>query len=328
MYLITGGTGSFGQTMLWELLKRKQRVRVFSRDEAKQEALRRAVASRDVEWIVGDTRDEKAVLRAFCDIEFAFHAAALKQVPSCELNPLEAVKTNILGSENVIRAAQEKNIEALVVLSTDKAVYPINAMGISKAMMERLAIAAGRDAGPRIMVTRYGNVMMSRGSVIPLFIEQMKMFRKVTLTSPDMTRFMMSLQESVDLVLHAFQHGKSGDLFVKQAPSATVETLVQALEILLGFEVEREVIGSRHGEKMHESLLTAEELSRAENSDGFYRVPLDDRGLNYQSEHGGKILTQGYTSADALLYPEQLAEMLAKVPEIQKALGLEGFDGS
>lgn len=323
MYLITGGTGSFGQTMLRKLVAEGKPVRIFSRDEAKQDALRRSLTSSEVEWIVGDTRDFQAVRKAHRGVQYAFHAAALKQVPSCELNPLEAVKTNILGSENVIQAAIEENIEALVVLSTDKAVYPINAMGISKAMMERLAIASGRDSQTRIMVTRYGNVMMSRGSVIPLFIEQIRERGKITITSPEMTRFMMSLAESVDLVLHAFENGQSGDLLVKQSPSATMKQVALAVMQLFG-SAQIELIGARHGEKMHESLLTAEELSRAENIDGnFYRVPADRRGLNYQSEHGNQILEHGYSSKDAVIKTEQLVNLLLTVPEIRATLDLK-----
>ena len=310
MYLITGGTGSFGQTMLKKLIADGEQVRVFSRDEAKQDALRRSVTSADVEWVIGDTRDTEAVRRAFKGVRYAFHAAALKQVPSCELNPMEAVKTNILGSENVIQAAISADIEALVVLSTDKAVYPINAMGISKAMMERLAIASARQSSTRVMVTRYGNVMMSRGSVIPLFVEQIRSKHRITLTAPEMTRFMMSLEESVELVLHAWKHGESGDLLVKQSPSATMKQVALAVMQLVG-SAQVDVIGARHGEKMHESLLTAEELSRAENIDGnFFRVPADNRSLNYQSEHGGKLLEHGYTSKEQTIDLEPLVELI------------------
>lgn len=310
MYLITGGTGSFGQTMLNKLIARDERVRVFSRDEAKQDALRRSVTSADVEWVIGDTRDAEAVRRAFKGVRYAFHAAALKQVPSCELNPMEAVKTNIIGSENVIQAAINANIEALVVLSTDKAVYPINAMGISKAMMERLAIASARQSSTRIMVTRYGNVMMSRGSVIPLFRQQIYKDGRITLTSPEMTRFMMSLEESVELVLHAWKHGQSGDLLVKQSPSATMKQVALAV-MQLCESAQVDVIGARHGEKMHESLLTAEEFSRAENiNDNFFRVPADNRSLNYQNEHGGRLLEHGYTSKDQTIELEQLVELI------------------
>ena len=284
-FLITGGTGSFGSTMVRRLLRTDvAEVRVLSRDEAKQDVMRRALHDDRLRFYLGDVRDYSSVHRAAAGADFIFHAAALKQVPSCEFFPLEAVRTNVLGSSNVIEAANANDVRSVVCLGTDKAVYPINAMGMSKALMEKTAQAFARNnptARTIVSSVRYGNVMYSRGSVIPLFVEQIRHGRHVTVTDPQMTRFLMSLHEAVGLVEHAFSTAKPGDLFVRKAPACTIETLAVAVGDLFGVEADVNVIGTRHGEKLFETLATREELSRAEDQGAFYRVPVDARDLNY-----------------------------------------------
>lgn len=282
--LITGGTGSFGNAVLERFLDTDyfSEIRIFSRDEKKQDDLRRKLSNPKVKFYIGDVRDYTAVLNAMRGVDYVFHAAALKQVPSCEFFPVEAVKTNVLGTENVLEAAITNNVANVVVLSTDKAVYPINAMGISKAMMEKVLVAKSRNAGNTVISgTRYGNVMASRGSVIPLFVEQIEQGAPLTLTDPNMTRFMMTLEDAVDLVLFAFNNARPGDMFVQKAPAATIEVLAQAVKELYQSDSEIKVIGTRHGEKLYESLLTREEVIKAEDLGDYYRIPADNRDLNY-----------------------------------------------
>jgi UDP-N-acetylglucosamine 4,6-dehydratase len=289
--LITGGTGSFGNAVLRRFLDSDLReIRIFSRDEKKQDDMRKRYNSPKLKFYIGDVRDQQSVMNAVRGVDCIYHAAALKQVPSCEFHPLEAVKTNVLGAENVLEAAIQCGVQRVVVLSTDKAVYPINAMGISKAMMEKVAVAKSRSSLQTVInVTRYGNVMASRGSVIPLFVEQIRAGNPITITDPSMTRFMMTLDDAVDLVLYAFEHGQPGEIFVQKAPAATIEVLAKALTSLLGkTEHEVRVIGTRHGEKLYESLLTREEMVAAEDLGGYYRVPPDLRDLNYS-----KFVEQG-----------------------------------
>lgn len=295
--LITGGTGSFGNAVLRRFLTSDLReIRIFSRDEKKQDDMRKKYNSSKLMFHIGDVRDPQAVINASRGVDYIFHAAALKQVPSCEFHPLEAVKTNVLGTENVLEAAIQCGVSRVVVLSTDKAVYPINAMGISKAMMEKVAVAKSRNSADTVIcVTRYGNVMASRGSVIPLFVNQVLRGEYITITDPAMTRFMMTLSDAVDLVLYAFKHGANGDIFVQKAPAATVEILTRALLELLGRpEHPVQVIGSHHGEKLYESLLSREERASAEDMGGYYRVPPDSRDLNYAkyTDRGESRLTQ------------------------------------
>ncbi|MFV9649129.1 MULTISPECIES: polysaccharide biosynthesis protein [unclassified Pseudomonas] len=283
--MITGGTGSFGHTVLRRFLNTAVReIRIFSRDEKKQEDMRIALANDKVKFYIGDVRDRDSLDQAMVGVDYIFHAAALKQVPSCEFYPMEAVRTNVLGTENVLNAAISSGVQRVVVLSTDKAVYPINAMGISKAMSEKLMVAKSRmipASGPVICATRYGNVMASRGSVIPLFVDQLRKGGALTVTDPEMTRFLMSLEDSVDLVLHAFEHGQQGDLFVQKAPASTVGDLAEALKQLFGKTNEVKVIGTRHGEKLYESLVSREEMAKAEDMGRYYRIPADNRDLNY-----------------------------------------------
>ncbi len=282
--LITGGTGSFGNAVLRRFLDSDVReIRIFSRDEKKQDDVRKKYNNPKLKFYIGDVRDYQSVLSVVRGVDYIYHAAALKQVPSCEFHPLEAVKTNVLGTDNVLEAAIACSVERVVVLSTDKAVYPINAMGISKAMMEKVAVAKSRNCnGTVINVTRYGNVMCSRGSVIPLFTQQIRAGQPITITDPAMTRFMMTLDDAVDLVLYAFENGKPGEIFVQKAPAATIETLAYALTNLLGKpKHEVRVIGTRHGEKLYEALLSREEMVAAEDLGGYYRVPPDLRDLNY-----------------------------------------------
>lgn len=291
--LITGGTGSFGNAVLKRFLDSDiAEIRVFSRDEKKQDDMRKRYASSKLKFYIGDVRDYQSILHASRGVDFIYHAAALKQVPSCEFHPLEAVKTNVLGTENVLEAAIQNGVKRVVCLSTDKAVYPINAMGISKAMMEKVMVAKSRNVdSDRTVIcgTRYGNVMASRGSVIPLFIEQIRAGKPLTLTDPSMTRFMMTLSDAVDLVLFAFEHGGNGDLFVQKAPAATVQTLAEALTQLVGKpEHPIQVIGTRHGEKLYEALLSREEMACAQDMGDYYRVPPDLRDLNY-----AKFVEQG-----------------------------------
>lgn len=289
--LITGGTGSFGNAVLRRFIDSDlHEIRIFSRDEKKQDEMRKMYSNPKLKFYIGDVRDYQSVLNSVRGVDFIYHAAALKQVPSCEFHPMEAVKTNVLGTENVLEAAISCGVKRVVVLSTDKAVYPINAMGISKAMMEKVAVAKSRNSGGTVVnVTRYGNVMCSRGSVIPLFTSQIRSGQPITITDPLMTRFMMTLDDAVDLVLYAFEHGKPGEIFVQKAPAVTIETLVQALIDLLGKpEHEIRVIGTRHGEKLYEALLSREEMVAAQDLGNYYRVPPDLRDLNYGKfvEHG------------------------------------------
>lgn len=293
--LITGGTGSFGNAVLRRFLDSDiAEIRIFSRDEKKQDDMRKKYNSPKLKFYIGDVRDSRSLSRAFRGVDFCFHAAALKQVPSCEFHPMEAVRTNVLGTENVLEAAIANSVKRVVCLSTDKAVYPINAMGISKAMMEKVMVAESRGlegSGTTICGTRYGNVMASRGSVIPLFVQQVLEGKPITITDPSMTRFMMTLEDAVELVLYAFEHGKNGDIFVQKAPAATVEILTQALLELMGKQNhEVREIGTRHGEKLYEALLSREELVCAEDLGGYYRVPADGRDLNYS-----KFVEQGET---------------------------------
>jgi UDP-N-acetylglucosamine 4,6-dehydratase len=316
--LITGGTGSFGNAVLRRFLFSDfDEIRVFSRDEKKQDDLRKRYNSPKLKFYIGDVRDPQSVMNAVRGVDFIYHAAALKQVPSCEFHPLEAVKTNVLGTENVLEAAIQCNVQRVVVLSTDKAVYPINAMGISKAMMEKVAVAKSRSSVQTVInVTRYGNVMASRGSVIPLFIEQIRAGKPITLTDPNMTRFMMTLDDAVDLVLYAFEHGQPGEIFVQKAPAATIEVLTKALTALVGKpDHEVRVIGTRHGEKLYEALLSREEMVAAEDLGGYYRVPPDLRDLNY-----GKFVEQGETRiSEATDYNSHNTERL-DVPGMQALL--------
>ncbi|MEW5515015.1 polysaccharide biosynthesis protein [Pseudomonas shirazica] len=293
--LITGGTGSFGNAVLKRFLDTDiAEIRIFSRDEKKQDDMRKRYANSKLKFYIGDVRDYQSVLNATRGVDYIFHAAALKQVPSCEFHPMEAVKTNVIGTENLLEAAIQNEVRRVVCLSTDKAVYPINAMGISKAMMEKVMVAKSRNVDERKTVicgTRYGNVMASRGSVIPLFIEQIRAGQPLTLTDPNMTRFMMTLSDAVDLVLYAFEHGNNGDLFVQKAPAATIEVLAKALTELVGKpEHPINVIGTRHGEKLYEALLSREEMVCAEDMGDYYRVPPDLRDLNY-----AKFVEEGET---------------------------------
>lgn len=289
--LITGGTGSFGNAVLRRFLDSDLReIRIFSRDEKKQDDMRKKYNSPKLKFYIGDVRDYQSVLNAVRGVDFIYHAAALKQVPSCEFHPMEAVKTNVLGTENVLEAAINCGVQRVVCLSTDKAVYPINAMGISKAMMEKVIVAKSRSSNATVIsATRYGNVMASRGSVIPLFTNQIRAGQPITITDPAMTRFMMTLDDAVDLVLYAFEHGNPGEIFVQKAPAATIETLAKALTDLLGVPNHPiNVIGTRHGEKLFEVLLSREEMVAAQDLGGYYRVPPDLRDLNY-----GKFVEQG-----------------------------------
>ncbi|CAK8722830.1 UDP-glucose 4-epimerase [Candidatus Electrothrix laxa] len=283
--LITGGTGTFGNAVLQRFLDTDiKEIRVFSRDEKKQEDMRINLANHKLKFYIGDVRDPKSIAPAMEGVDYVFQAAALKQVPSCEFHPLEAVKTNVLGTENVLSTAVDKGVKNVICLSTDKAVYPINAMGISKAMMEKLMVAKSRFTDPSkttMCCTRYGNVMASRGSVIPLFIKLIKEGEPLTVTDPKMTRFLMSIDDAVDLVLYAYTHARQGDTFVQKAPAATVEDLAQAIKELFQADNPVKIIGTRHGEKLYETLLTREELSHAEDLGGYYRIPSDDRDLNY-----------------------------------------------
>lgn len=283
--MITGGTGSFGNAVLKRFLETDVReIRIFSRDEKKQEDMRIALKNPKLKFYIGDVRNYDSIHEAMKGVNYVFHAAALKQVPSCEFYPMEAVRTNVLGAENMLNAAIASNVERVVVLSTDKAVYPINAMGISKAMMEKLMVAKSRMRTPGetvLCATRYGNVMASRGSVIPLFVSQIKAGKPLTVTDPSMTRFLMSLDDSVDLVLHAFEHAQQGDIFVQKAPASTVEVLAQALKELFRAETPIQIIGTRHGEKLYESLISREEMAKADDMGRYYRILADNRDLNY-----------------------------------------------
>lgn len=327
--LITGGTGTFGNAVLRRFLHTDiAEIRIFSRDEKKQHDMRLHYRNPKLKFYIGDVRRPESLLDAMVGVDFVFHAAALKQVPSCEFYPMEALMTNAVGAENVMNAAVAAGVKNVVVLSTDKAAYPINAMGISKAMMEKLAVAKARVAAERgctIAITRYGNVMASRGSVIPLFVDQIRAGKPLTVTDPHMTRFMMSIDDAVDLVLYAFQHGQPGDLFVQKAPAATIETLAQAILQVFQADNPIQIIGTRHGEKQYETLLTREEMIRAEDMGGYYRIPADNRDLNYDAyfTQGIEPLSQqeDYNSHNTRrLSVEEMAEMLLKLEYIQQAL--------
>lgn len=328
--LITGGTGSFGNAMLKGFLNSDlKEIRVFSRDEKKQEDMRIEYKNDKLNFVIGDIRNFNDINHAMAGVDFVFHAAALKQVPSCEFYPMQAVQTNIQGAENVVEAAANNNVSRVVVLSTDKAVYPINAMGISKAMMEKIAVAKARD--PRVRnvdaiytATRYGNVMCSRGSIIPLFIKQIKEGSPLTITDPKMTRFMMSLDDSVKLVMFAFLNGNPGDIFVQKSPAATVEVLAQALKELFSVDNEIKIIGARHGEKMYETLCSTEEMAKAEDLGDFYRVPADFRDLNYtkyvQKEANVKLDGEYNSDNTHRLNVEELKELLLTLDYVKDEL--------
>ena len=327
--MITGGTGSFGQTVLKRFLETDvSEIRIFSRDEKKQEEMRIALNNSKLKFYIGDVRNYDSLTSAMKGVDYVFHAAALKQVPSCEFYPMEAVRTNVLGTENVLNAATVSKVKKVVVLSTDKAVYPINAMGISKAMAEKLMVAKARSQleGETVFcATRYGNVMASRGSVIPLFVGQLKGGKPLTITDPNMTRFLMSLEDSVDLVLYAFTHGQQGDLFVQKAPASTVADLAQGLKEIFQKDNPIRVIGTRHGEKLYESLISREEMAKAEDRGGYYRIPADNRDLNYAQffSEGEERIAQfeDYTSHNTeQLKVEQVKSLLFKLDFIQEEL--------
>jgi UDP-glucose 4-epimerase len=327
--LITGGTGTFGTAVLNRFLKTDiKEIRIFSRDEKKQEDLRLAFNHPKLKFYLGDVRSYDSVAGAMVGVDFVFHAAALKQVPSCEFYPLEALRTNALGAENVLSAAMEYRVKKVIVLSTDKAVYPINAMGISKAMMEKLMVAKARiaqEVGTTMCGTRYGNVMASRGSVIPLFVQQIKDGKPLSVTDPQMTRFMMSIEDAVDLVLYAYKHAEPGDIFVQKAPAATIETLALALKMIFKADNPVEVIGTRHGEKLYETLLTREEMARAEDLGGYFRIPADNRDLNYAAyfTEGQERVSaqQDYNSHNTLrLDVQAMADLLVKLDYVQREL--------
>ena len=326
--LITGGTGSFGNAVLNRFLNSDQfkEIRIFSRDEKKQDDLRKIINAPKVKFYIGDVRDRDSLIPAVNGVDYIFHAAALKQVPSCEFFPLEAVKTNIIGTDNVLTVANDFHVKKVVVLSTDKAAYPINAMGMSKALMEKVMVAKSRiiDSSKTIFCgTRYGNVMASRGSVIPLFIDQIKEGKPLTLTDPNMTRFMMTLEDAVDLVLYAFQNANQGDLFVQKAPSATVGTLAQALIELYKSKSEIKIIGTRHGEKLYETLVNREEMVKAQDFGEYYRIPADNRDLNYEqyfSEGTPELanLDEYHSHNTSILDIEGMKNLLLKLPIIRK----------
>lgn len=327
--LITGGTGSFGNAVLQRFISSDvSEIRIFSRDEKKQEDMRISLKSEKLKFYIGDVRNYDSIHDAVKGVDYVFHAAALKQVPSCEFYPMEAIRTNVLGAENVMRAAIANDVKRCVVLSTDKAVYPINAMGISKAMMEKLMVAQSRLCNPGktvLSATRYGNVMASRGSVIPLFLDQIQSGNPLTLTDPTMTRFLMTLEESVDLVLYAFEHARPGDIFIQKAPASTIGDLALAMMQLLRQENEIRIIGTRHGEKLYESLLSREEMSRAEDLGGYYRIPADSRDLNYEKyfvEGKSEIASlSDYTSHNTeRLDIEGIKRALMKLDIIRKAI--------
>ncbi len=327
--LITGGTGSFGNVVLERFLNTEvKEIRIFSRDEKKQEDMRLRLKSDKVKFYIGDVREYESIDSAFKGVDYVFHAAALKQVPSCEFYPMEAVKTNILGTENVLNAAVNNKVKKVIVLSTDKAVYPINAMGASKAMMEKLMVAKSRTVDENITIlcgTRYGNVIASRGSVIPLFIHQIKSDQPFTVTDPNMTRFMMSLDSAVDLVLYAFKHARQGDMFVKKAPACTIGDLALAINELFKAKNEIKIMGTRHGEKLYETLLTREEMVKAEDCGNYFRISADNRDLNYNkyfNEGESEISVQeDYNSHNTKrLNIEEIKEMLLKIDYIQNEL--------
>lgn len=324
--LITGGTGSFGNAVLHRFLHTDhfKEIRIFSRDEKKQDDMRNQLKNDKLKFYIGDVRDYTSIERAMRGVDYVFHAAALKQVPSCEFFPLEATKTNVFGTQNVIDAAAFNKVKKVICLSTDKAAYPINAMGISKALMEKVAIAASRNTtDTTVCLTRYGNVMASRGSVIPLFLKQIQEGKTITITDPKMTRFLMSLEEAVELVLFAFEHGNSGDLFVNKAPAGTIGDLAQALKELCNADNEVKVIGTRHGEKLYETLCTREEMVKAEDMGDFYRIPADNRDLNYaqyfsEGEQDVSIIEDYHSHNTERLGVEGTKKLLLKLPLIRK----------
>lgn len=334
--LITGGTGSFGNAVLRRFLDTDiKEIRIFSRDEKKQDDMRHRLQNPKVKFYIGNVRDQRSIDNAMRGVDYVFSAAALKQVPSCEFFPMEAVRTNVLGTENVLESAIQYGAKKVVVLSTDKAAYPINAMGISKAMMEKVAIAKGRslgaDATTTICCTRYGNVMASRGSVIPLWVDQIKSSQPITITDPNMTRFMMTLDDAVDLVLFAFEHGDNGDLFVQKAPAATLSVLAQALKELYKTDTEVKIIGTRHGEKLYETLVTREEMVKSVDMGDYFRIPCDNRDLNYDkffiegSEDVSRI--EDYHSHNtARLDVEGMKKLLLRLRFIREDLGLEATE--
>lgn len=324
--IITGGTGSFGSALLKRFLNTDiSEIRIFSRDEKKQEDMRRKYNNPKLKFYIGDVRDLQSMNQAFHGVDFCFHAAALKQVPSCEFHPMEAVKTNVLGTANVLQVAISNKLKKVVCLSTDKAVYPVNAMGISKAMMEKIMVAQSRNFNDTVICgTRYGNVMASRGSVIPLFVEQVLSGNPISITDPFMTRFMMSLDDAVDLVLYAFEHGKNGEIFVQKAPSVTIEVLAEAILIIMSKKSHPiNIIGTRHGEKLYESLLSREEMVVAEDLGKYYRVPPDLRDLNYSkfTDQGDKAISisEDYNSHNSdRLDLNSMTSLLLKLPFIQR----------
>ena len=326
--LITGGTGSFGNAVLKRFLNSDIReIRIFSRDEKKQDDMRHQIQNPKVKFYIGDVRDKRSVDGAMTGVDYVFHAAALKQVPSCEFFPMQAVRTNVIGTENVLDSAVQNGVKNVVVLSTDKAAYPINAMGISKAMMEKVAIAKARSLGENaqttICCTRYGNVMASRGSVIPLWIDQIKSGKPITVTDPSMTRYMMTLDDAVDLVLYAFEHGNNGDLFVQKAPAATLEILAESLKELYRTDTEVKIIGTRHGEKLYETLITREEMFKSEDMGNYFRIPADSRDLNYD-----KFFVEGQVDISKVedyhshnthrLNKQDMKQLLLKLPEVRE----------
>ncbi|END3796248.1 polysaccharide biosynthesis protein [Escherichia albertii] len=333
--LITGGTGSFGNAVLRRFLSTDiGEIRIFSRDEKKQDDMRKKYADPKLKFYIGDVRDYNSILSATRGVDYIYHAAALKQVPSCEFYPMEAVKTNVIGTDNVLEAAIANKVQRIVCLSTDKAVYPINAMGTSKAMMEKVIVAKSRNLpeGITICATRYGNVMASRGSVIPLFINQIKNGNPITITDPDMTRFMMTLDDAVDLVLHAFEYGNNGDIFVQKAPAATIETLTKAIQqVTNALDHQINIIGTRHGEKLYEVLCSREEMAVAEDQGNYYRIPADNRDLNYEKyfEKGNKdvSLLEDYNSHNTIrLDVDGMVALLRKLEFIRKVEA--GYDAN
>ena len=327
--LITGGTGSFGNAVLKRFLDSDLReIRIFSRDEKKQDDMRHQLQNSKVKFYIGDVRDKRSVDGAMSGVDYVFHAAALKQVPSCEFFPMQAVQTNVCGTENVLDSAIEHSAKNVIVLSTDKACYPINAMGISKALMEKVAIAKarrlGQNAATTICCTRYGNVMASRGSVIPLWVDQIKAWREITITDPNMTRFMMTLNDAVDLVLYAFQHGDGGDLFVQKAPAATLDVLATALKELYKSDVPVRIIGTRHGEKLYETLVSREEMAKAEDMGEYFRIPCDTRDLNYdkffvKGQEKVSIIEDYHSHNTTRLNVEQMKKLLLKLDFVRES---------
>ncbi len=327
--LITGGTGSFGNAVLKRFLDTDiKEIRIFSRDEKKQDDMRHQYQNKKVKFYIGDVRDKQSIQAAMHDVDYIFHAAALKQVPSCEFFPLEAVKTNVIGTDNVLSVAIEEGVKKVICLSTDKAAYPVNAMGTSKAMMEKIVVAKSRTVKPEktmICCTRYGNVMCSRGSVIPLFIDQIKEGKDLTVTEPTMTRFIMSLDEAVDLVLYAFENGNSGDIMVQKAPACTIEVLAQAVKELFHSDANIRVMGIRHGEKMYETLLTNEECANAIDKGNFYQVPADKRDLNYdkyfkEGDVSRNRLTEFNSNNTQLLSVKEVKERLLRIDYIKREI--------